>query len=419
MTILGIDDTDSREHGMCTTYVAFQIAQQLQDESAKLMLIRLNPGVIHKTRGNAAIAISTTCNTTTTFETAVDIINELAELSDPNTQPGLVVAPSTFDDVPQTVSEFSLNAIRSFHEKETAVDLIEENGYLSSSWNGGRGLIGALAAIGANNALDEWTYECLTYRDKNLWGTERNVDSNSIFEVSNQLYPSVWDSFDKNENYPVCVPRTPCPVLHGIRGETPDAVEEMAKKIKSETPAHRVLFITNQGTDAHIQPGTIGSLEDGHSYSVDGVVSSKPYTIEGGHVFFKLKGTSKEILCSAFEPTKQFRNYVRNLDCGDKLTVYGEVTHGTLKLEKFAVRNLVTTKTENPLCAICNDRMKSSGRSQGYRCRKCGTKSSHKIQTPYFRDITLGWYEVPPCARRHLAKPLIRGGFDSILHPEI
>ena len=419
MTLLGIDDTDSREHGMCTTYVAFQIAQQLQDESAKLMLIRLNPGVIHKTRGNAAIAISTTCNTTTAFETAVNTINELAELSDPNTQPGLVVAPNAFDDVPTTISEFSLNAIRSFHEKETAVDLIEENGYLSYSWNGGRGLIGALAAIGANNALDEWTYEYLTYRNKNLWGTERNVDSNSIFEVSNQLYPSVWDSFDKNENYPVCVPRTPCPVLHGIRGETPDVVEEMAKKIKSETPAHHALFITNQGTDAHIQPGTIESLEEGHSYTVDGIVSSKPYTIEGGHVFFKLKGTSKEILCSAFEPTKQFRNYVRSLDCGDKLTAYGEVTHGTLKLEKFAVRNLVTTKTENPLCAICNDRMKSSGRSQGYRCRKCGTKSPNKIQMPYHRDITLGWYEVPPCARRHLAKPLIRGGFDSILHPEI
>ena len=147
MTLLGIDDTDSREHGMCTTYVAFQIAQQLQDESAKLMLIRLNPGVIHKTRGNAAIAISTTCNTTTAFETAVNTINELAELSDPNTQPGLVVAPNAFDDVPTTISEFSLNAIRSFHEKETAVDLIEENGYLSYSWNGGRGLILSLIHI--------------------------------------------------------------------------------------------------------------------------------------------------------------------------------------------------------------------------------------------------------------------------------
>ena len=419
MTILGVDDTDSRDHGMCTTYVAFQIAQQLQDASAKLMLIRLNPGVIHKTRGNAAVAISTTCNTTTAFETAVDTINELAELSDPHTQPGLVVSPSTFDSIPKTISEFSLNAIRSFHEKETAVDLIEENGYLSSSWNGGRGLIGALAAIGAHNALHEWTYEYITYRDKTLWGTKRTVDPNSVFEASNEFYPSVWDSFDKNEDYPVCVPRTPCPVLYGIRGETPHAVEEMAKKINSEPPTCGTVFTTNQGTDAHIQPGQIGFLEEGHSYSVDGIVSSKPYTIEGGHVFFKLQGESKEILCSAFEPTKHFRNYVRNLVCGDELTVCGEVTHGTLKLEKFAVRNLITTKTENPICTICNDRMESSGRSQGYRCRKCGTKSSHKLHIHYPRAIHIGWYEVPPCARRHLAKPLIRGGFDSMSYPEI
>jgi tRNA(Ile2)-agmatinylcytidine synthase len=34
------------------------------------------------------------------------------------------------------------------------------------------------------------------------------------------------------------------------------------------------------------------------------------------------------------------------------------------------------------------------------------------------RDLELGWYEVPPCARRHVAKPLVRGGFDAPTHPE-
>ena len=399
MTILGLDDTDSREHGMCTTYVAFQITEKLQDKSAKLMLIRLNPGVIHKTRGNASVAISTTCDPKTTFDIAVDVVNELAELSDPTTQPGLVVAPNTFKDVPESISEFSLNAIRSFHEKETAIDLLTENEYLYKSWNGGRGLIGALASLGAYNALDDWTYERITYRDQHLWGTIREVDSSSVLEVSNQFYPLVWDNFDKKEGYPVCVPRTPCPVLYGIRGENPEIVTSVANKIKSEPSIHSALFTTNQGTDAHIQPGKMGSIEEGKSYSIDGMVSSSPYTIEGGHVFFKLKDESNEILCSAFEPTKHFRNHVRNIDIGDKITVCGEVAQGTLKLEKFAIRELITTKTKNPICTICNDSMESSGQSQGYRCRKCGAKKSDKIQVPYPRKIHIGWYEVPPCAR--------------------
>jgi tRNA(Ile2)-agmatinylcytidine synthase len=34
------------------------------------------------------------------------------------------------------------------------------------------------------------------------------------------------------------------------------------------------------------------------------------------------------------------------------------------------------------------------------------------------RELELGWYEVPPVARRHVAKPLVRGGFDAPVHPE-
>ena len=34
------------------------------------------------------------------------------------------------------------------------------------------------------------------------------------------------------------------------------------------------------------------------------------------------------------------------------------------------------------------------------------------------RDLDVGWYEVPPRARRHVSKPLVRGGFDAPVHPE-
>jgi tRNA(Ile2)-agmatinylcytidine synthase len=62
--------------------------------------------------------------------------------------------------------------------------------------------------------------------------------------------------------------------------------------------------------------------------------------------------------------------------------------------------------------------MESAGRDQGYRCRDCRTSTDGKRQVPTERDIEVGWYEVPPTARRHIAKPLCRGGFDAPTHPE-
>jgi tRNA(Ile2)-agmatinylcytidine synthase len=94
------------------------------------------------------------------------------------------------------------------------------------------------------------------------------------------------------------------------------------------------------------------------------------------------------------------------------------VSDGTLKLEKFAVRALVETKLTTPRCPDCERTMKSAGRGQGYRCRECGTAAAERAERQLERDLEVGWYEVPPRARRHVAKPLVRGGFDAPTHPE-
>jgi tRNA(Ile2)-agmatinylcytidine synthase len=94
------------------------------------------------------------------------------------------------------------------------------------------------------------------------------------------------------------------------------------------------------------------------------------------------------------------------------------MTNGTLKLEKFAVRQLVTTESVVPRCPDCGRSMESAGRDQGYRCRDCDTTAPGKVERPIDRELEPGWYEVPPVARRHVAKPLVRGGFDAPIHPE-
>jgi tRNA(Ile2)-agmatinylcytidine synthase len=94
------------------------------------------------------------------------------------------------------------------------------------------------------------------------------------------------------------------------------------------------------------------------------------------------------------------------------------VTDRTLKLEKFAVRELTTTEPATPDCPDCGRSMGSAGAGQGYRCCNCGTSADGTVEVPVERDREPGWYEVPPCARRHVAKPLVRGGFDAPTHPE-
>ena len=416
MTVLGIDDTDSRERGMCTTYAAAEAARELERRGyavERTLLVRLNPAVEHKTRGNAALAIHTDAPPETAEALAAAALDSAAD-GDPNTNPGAVVAPGAPEDVPDSVRAFAASAMGEIHAIDSAKREIETAGYRSLARGNGRGRIGALAAVGAWRAFDEWTYEHISYRERERWGTERDVDAASVFAAAESGYPDVWDTVDAVEGETVCVPHTPCPVLYGIRGDDPERCRAVARNIDAEPSPFGHTFLTNQGTDAHLRDGAFGELEENRAYRASGTVTEAPDTRQGGHVFLSVEGTP----CAAFEPTKRFRERVRTLREGDELTVCGEFSGGTLKLEKFAVRELVTTEPAVPECPECERSMSSAGRNQGYRCRDCNTSAPGKVEREVERELEEGWYEVPPCARRHVAKPLVRGGFDAPTHPE-
>lgn len=420
MTVIGIDDTDSRETGMCTTYAAATLADRVVAAGGSVdrtILVRLNPAVEYKTRGNAALAVHCDLDADTARDLAEETLS-MAETDDPRTNPGAVVADCAPDEVPNRVAEHSRRAIRELLSIDDARALVDEAGFDAVAVGNGRGLVGALAAVGAWRAFDDWTYECISYRERERWGTERRVDDASLFAAADEFYPRAWDTVDHGEGYAVCVPRTPCPILHGIRGDDPTAVRAVADAVEGEPVTRRHLFRTNQGTDAHLQDGTVADVDEGTGSRVDGTVTTDPETREGGHVFVQISDGTATLECAAFEPTKRFRDRVRALRVGDHITAAGEVSDGTLKLEKFAARELVTTERVSPICPDCGRSMKSAGRDQGYRCRDCGTARAEKAQRDVERQIEPGWYEVPPCARRHIAKPLVRGGFDAPTHPE-
>jgi tRNA(Ile2)-agmatinylcytidine synthase len=101
---------------------------------------------------------------------------------------------------------------------------------------------------------------------------------------------------------------------------------------------------------------------------------------------------------------------VRQLVPGDDVIAVGSFKKGSINLEKLKVKTRSKgTTTRPPICISCSKRMTSDGKEKGYKCRKCGAHANDPEIREISRTLKAGWYEVPPTARRHLAKPLCRG----------
>jgi tRNA(Ile2)-agmatinylcytidine synthase len=426
--IVGIDDTDSRT-GMCTTYLCAVLVDELTGYGCVSIprLVRLNPCIPYKTRGNGAVAFEIQLHRASYEEKVKELIKarvgELAEVHAEGTNPGVVFIRDATVRMPsdhlQNLQQFYELAVKDVVTIEHAFALLAELQIEHFGLKQKRGVIGALAAAAffmlqrRYPAQYEVTYELIAYRKRMHWGTPRVIDTASVWKADAATYPLTWDTVDYANKNLVLAPHSPCPVLFGVRGDRVDAIMRAYELISAEPVEREALFITNQGTDSHLIPGEEmqGTLSDYHSYRLEGTVMSEPRPIEGGHVVFQFaiaRPKEERIDCIAYEPTKQFREIIRDLRVGDEITAYGSFKIGTLNLEKIAVRTVKVDATRNPRCEHCGKRMKSAGRAQGYRCKRCGTYRSSQELEIIARVLDEGLYEVPPAARRHIAKPLIR-----------
>jgi tRNA(Ile2)-agmatinylcytidine synthase len=420
---VGIDDTDSSE-GMCTTYIGAVVMDELKSCGYRVLgyprLIRLNPFARFKTRGNGAVSFKLLIKSDDEFETAKNlIINRVKELShrqEENTNPGVVFYKVKTDnhnaliDLPSELEDYALKTVQNIVTIKEAEELAVKIGAEIHKIKKGRGIIGALAAIGC--PLPDSTFELLAYRLPENYGTKRRMNYDSVRKMDEETFPCTFDNLDEEEGYIAIEPHTPCPILFGIRGETPDCVDEAHAMVELCEPVEKTaVFLTNQHTDQHlIDIDQISDMEKYKCYIIKGRVSRNPYVIEGGHVLMTLQDDSGSIECAAYEPTKGFREIFKELRKGDRLKVYGGIgDKGTLNVEKFQIIELANDyKTINPICE-CGKRMKSAGKDKGFKC-KCGHKlrDGEKVREEMERKIEKGFYEVPPSARRHLSKPLVR-----------
>jgi tRNA(Ile2)-agmatinylcytidine synthase len=405
---IGIDDTDSRE-GMCTTYLCTLIIRELRGVATLVGLpriVRLNPNIPYKTRGNGALGFEVDGDPDEVWDVVTTLV-AATSMKGENTNPGAVMLRCS--DVPPELTAFYHRALHEEVGIDEAKSLAYELGAAMYYAGTGRGLIGALASVGAD--LGMHTYELIAYRELNAIGTPRYVNADDVRRIEAKYSPRIFDSYDWKNDYVAIAPKAPCPVLFGLRGTEKDVLVEAAAQLRTEPVAMAQLFITNQATDAHIQHMPIGRVSQYRSARVEGTVSERPHYEHKGHLFFSCSDGCDTIICAAYEPTKEFRSVVAQLVPGDRIAAYGGIkntSYGlTLNLEKMEVLELASVR-EPVVPKCCDFSMKSVGAGKGYRCKRCGAKRGQDtidyLDVP--RTINLGWYEVPVIARRHLSRPL-------------
>ena len=417
---IGLDDTDSPEGG-CTTHIAARLVEHLCKIGVRFTdypnLLRLNPNVPWKTRGNGAVCLRLHVDESklgAVKKCVLDEVEAYSEFKCDNTNPGVVFH---IGEVPQGYRSFSERVVSSIVKLDDAKKVIEDGGGEAVGFKNMRGLIGATAAIGGLIEGD-YTFELLTYRSPEKYGTKRLLDDNSVWDMAAES-KDTYNNVDYKFKRVLIAPHGPDPVLYGIRGETAKDVLEAGEKVKPHEPVERwVIYRSNQGTDNHLQSLVeIGTMQPMKPVKTSGTVTHSPWTITGGHVFFTIKDNTGTIDCAAYEPTGDFREDIRKLIPGDTLVAYGgvrsEEDRPTLNLEKVEIKGLAEhIQLKNPSCPKCNGSMESMGREKGYRCRYCGHRDGKLVKVPHIieRELKLGFYFPQPGAQRHLSKPSVRYG---------
>jgi tRNA(Ile2)-agmatinylcytidine synthase len=401
---------------MCTTFLAYKIVDLLQKQDTEFLdfprLIRFNPNIPWKTRGNGAVSIKIkTRNPSKVKNQIKNLITKYSDIKN-GANPGLVFFEN--DSIPSEFINFSNLALWQLINRNNAKKFAKKNNLEFYYQGNGQGLVGAIGAIGYD--FQDHTLELLSYRKKPKFGKERKLSVKSVKIMQEKTFPNTFNSFDTKKGRVLITPHGPDPVFYGLRGEKIKSVLVASKMIQTyERLDGYMAFKTNQGTGDHLKNEiNIFELKPYTSGTIVGIVSKKPEVQRGGHVVFSLSKLDKEVLCAVYEPTK-ITSITQQLIVGDKIRVGGGVRKATknhqrvLNVEFLEILKLEKDmRLENPLCKKCNKKMKSKGKNQGFQCIKCKKKSPKKIIHEIPRKLTKKLYLPDISAHRHLTRPLQR-----------
>ncbi len=386
---IGLDDTDEREYG-CTTYDFNHLLLTLQDSGFSVIssrLVRLWPFAPQRTRGNAALSASIRCTDSSLLEDALNewFLSKYGGLeswdSKHSAQPTLLL---TNNQLPEDMYWETVRNHVELDERIDALSIIEHRMWHTEA--GCMGLIGASAAIAWKGTRD-WTWECTAWRQKT---GPRDVAAKFVEEMASK-FPGTILNRDPTAKRSLIAPRTPCPVLYGIRGEEEEDVLQAhfyLQKLPVEKSISHRAYRTNQATDDHLQSAVKSVVE-------------RTVIRQGGHV--EIYAEEKMICFSQGGPVNQL---AQSLVAGDEIEWCGIADEeGTFHIEKL---RLISGRRnqKRPRCG-CGTRYKSKGKNQRLKCPKCGSTAENEWE---MESIESAWLEPPISSMRHLSKPLGRIG---------
>ena len=414
---IGFDDTDSPT-GMCTTFLAYKIVDLLQKQKTEFLdfpkLIRFNPNIPWKTRGNGAVSLKIKTNQPSKIKNQIK--NLVSKYSDTKNgaNPGLVFFES--DLIPSEFTKFSNLALWQLINRKNAKKFIKKNNLDFYYEGNGQGLIGAISAIGYD--FHDHTLELLSYRKKRRFGKKRIISTDSVKKMQEDTFPYTFNSFDTKRGRVLITPHGPDPVFYGVRGENVDSLVTATQILQSDEKLDGyMIFKSNQGTGDHLKNELNSeTMKPYASGTLIGTVSNTPKITKGGHVFFTINSKNNEFWCAVYKETGM-STIASNLIIGDKISVGGGVRKASknfpriINLEFIKIISLKKNLSQtNPICKKCKKKMKSKGRNQGFQCIKCGAKNLKKTSLEIPRQIKKQLYIPKISAHRHLTRPLQRTG---------
>jgi tRNA(Ile2)-agmatinylcytidine synthase len=405
---LGLDDTDHVDEG-CTTSSFDELLSEIQEamncDILERRLVRLWPFAERRTRGNGALGaiidipdknevlLEKICN-----DWFDRLLTKVAGYP-PSKIPAAPCLVISFDKAPE---HWYWDAVRGYVNPENILREAGNTGIILLLENEISGVVGACAAISwESNPHSSW--ELIAWRDDSSLGSERRVSSRSVSQLES-LFPGTFLNRDPTKGKGLIAPRTPCPVLYGIRGSSSSEVERAHIWLQSEKGVEScksyAIHRSNQISDDHIES------------TRSGLVICKPRETKGGHARVSVYSRGKSLNLVAFREGGPVNRLLRTLEPGDKITWVGlRSPDGSIHLERLRIDSATPRIFSRPIC--CRRTMRSSGRNQGLRCLSCGRKEKKTWYSIHFDDIheypSGKWLEPTPSNRRHLSRPLSQG----------
>lgn len=389
---IGVDDVDS-PYGMCTTYIGAALAAEFARRGNAFIdfphLVRLNPNIPFKTRGNGAVSIHIKLTNTSLEEAASLVEGCLEKFSERHgkADPTAVLVTAQVEEL-RPVYKWTL---REFVPPSYVIKVLKSLGALVIGGRKGRGVVGAAASVGALGC-SPYTYELMVYRSPHVRVRDRGVEE-AVIEVDRMLRPLLFANMDYRERRVIAVPHGPDPVIVGMRSTNPLILASLAPRLVSRWQAvMAIIYKSNQATGQHLETmKTTDCLRPYSSVTVRGYVNSPPVTMKGGHVTFALTDSRSSIACVVYRETGFLTRVARLLREGDEVEVGGGVQPRnkglTLNVECIRVLKLATGR-ERPLLSSC-----------GYRDgQRRGKLRGGRILEP-------GLYVQSASAYRHLSPP--------------